>query len=509
MVVARSIHRLAVVVVTDMDMWAFLQHLFRRGPDSPVGRPLLPAAELSYEMARVTRPLDGWLTAAASASAATSRDLTRLQQRARDLAENDPYCARAITEWTAAIVGDGITVAARTDDASANARARDAWSIWSAECDLEGAGRPWLALQRLAVATMIRDGEVLVRRVVDSSPIRGHVPLRLAVLECDRLSRYASPVSGSGGQVIDGVEYDARGRRVAYHILAYHPGGSDPGAPSPARATERVPAGEIIHLFDTARPGAVRGVPWAAPVGVRHRLLADYEEAELTRKRTESLVVGIARSSAPGASQLLGPTVSRSEVQSDGTTVSRQVADLEPGMIVSATETEGIEWLQPTSIGGYDANIRQDLRAIAAGWRLPYELLTGDMSSVNFSSARFGLQGFRRLTRQIQEQVVIPILCARVWQWWVDLAELSGVLPRRSAGWPARWSPPLLEEVDRLRDAQAAAAEIRSGLATLGQSLERRGLDLDEQIGEMAAERSALAAAGVELDSISAPVSAE
>jgi len=119
------------------------------------------------------------------------------------------------------------------------------------------------------------------------------------------------------------------------------------------------------------------------------------------------------------------------------------------------------------------------------------------------------LQGFRRLTRQIQEQVVIPILCARVWQWWVDLAELSGVLPRRSAGWPARWSPPLLEEVDRLRDAQAAAAEIRSGLATLGQSLERRGLDLDEQIGEMAAERSALAAAGVELDSISAPVSAE
>ena len=55
--------------------------------------------------------------------------------------------------------------------------------------------------------------------------------------------------------------------------------------------------------------------------------------------------------------------------------------------------------------------MRVQLHAIAAALDLPYELLTGDLSQVNFSSARVGLIEFRRRVRQIQKQVIVPQLC--------------------------------------------------------------------------------------------------
>jgi hypothetical protein len=56
---------------------------------------------------------------------------------------------------------------------------------------------------------------------------------------------------------------------------------------------------------------------------------------------------------------------------------------------------------------------RAQLHIVAAGFRFRYELLTGDLSQVNYSSIRAGLVEFRRLTDAVQWQIVIPVLPQR------------------------------------------------------------------------------------------------
>ena len=52
--------------------------------------------------------------------------------------------------------------------------------------------------------------------------------------------------------------------------------------------------------------------------------------------------------------------------------------------------------------------MRLQLHAIAAGVGLTYELLTGDLSQVNYSSIRAGLIEFRRRMEALQWQLLRP-----------------------------------------------------------------------------------------------------
>jgi capsid protein len=58
--------------------------------------------------------------------------------------------------------------------------------------------------------------------------------------------------------------------------------------------------------------------------------------------------------------------------------------------------------------------MRVQLHAIAAGVGLTYELLTGDLSQVNYSSIRAGLLEFRRRMEALQWQLLVPGLCRPV-----------------------------------------------------------------------------------------------
>jgi hypothetical protein len=50
-----------------------------------------------------------------------------------------------------------------------------------------------------------------------------------------------------------------------------------------------------------------------------------------------------------------------------------------------------VRFATPGASGGYAEYMRVQLHAIAAGMGLTYELLTGDLSQVNYSSIRAGL----------------------------------------------------------------------------------------------------------------------
>ena len=106
-----------------------------------------------------------------------------------------------------------------------------------------------------------------------------------------------------------------------------------------------------------------------------------------------------------------------------------RIETFEPGMIEYLEPGRDVKFASPSASGGYAEYMRMQLHAIAAGVGLTYELLTGDLSQVNYSSIRAGLIEFRRRMEALQWQLLVPGLCQPVWRRFVLAAQAAGKLP--------------------------------------------------------------------------------
>ena len=129
---------------------------------------------------------------------------------------------------------------------------------------------------------------------------------------------------------------------------------------------------------------------------------------------------------------------------------------------------------------------------------LTYELLTGDLSQVNYSSIRAGLIEFRRRIEALQWQLLIPGLCQPVWRRFVAVGQATGALPPGLIG--AEWTAPRFEAVDPLKDVQADILAVRAGLMTLKEAIARQGYDPASVLTEIGLTNAELDRLGITLD---------
>ena len=178
---------------------------------------------MSYEGARTDRRASGWWTTDSSANAEIGPALARLRQRSRDLVRNNAYAARAIGELAGQSIGTGITAQARPagGDPELTKQINDAWRIFVDECDADGQ-LDLYGLQRLAARTVFESGEVLIRfrpRFYDDG---FHVPMQIQVMEPDYIDTALTQETKTG-RIVQGVEFDLLGRRIAYWLFPEHP----------------------------------------------------------------------------------------------------------------------------------------------------------------------------------------------------------------------------------------------------------------------------------------------
>jgi len=278
-----------------------------------------------------------------------------LRDRMRDLVRNNPHAAKAVAVLVNNIVGAGIMPRAATGDDTLDATVNELWEAWIGQCDADGQ-LDFHGLQTLVCREMIEAGEVLVRRRPRRASDGLAVPLQLQVLEADFLDAAKTGAAGSG-RIVQGIEFDALGRRRAYWLHDSHPGDAF-GALNTGRNRFRsrsVPAAEIAHVYEKSRTQA-RGVPWGSAVIRALRDLDDYEVAEIVRKKTEACVTAIVLG-ADEAEQGIAPTV----VDADG----NHVEQFEPGLIAYARGGKEIRFNQPAATGGYAEYKRASLHTIA------------------------------------------------------------------------------------------------------------------------------------------------
>ncbi|WP_019578283.1 phage portal protein [Curvibacter lanceolatus] len=410
---------------------------------------------------------DGWRPRRAGASADTDHraDAATLRVRARSLVKNTPYVARGLGSMVANVIGTGINPRSLGKDAK---RITALWQEWSKVADADGV-RNLGGLQAAAYRAMEQDGEVLVRlrarRPSDGLP----VPLQLQLLEIDWLD--SSKVGSHGANtIINGIEYDPLGKRVAYWLFDQHPG--EVLGPRLARTSSSpVPAERIIHLFNPERPGQGRGFTRLAPVISRVRDLQLYEDAEAQRKNLESRLSVI----ASGDVNSMGPLGPEDQRTPDQRSESGDLGTLSSGSIIQVPSGLNITTVQPNAVPGYVDYVKLQLHLIAAGMGITYEMLTGDVREVNFSSARVAILEYRRNAEQLQWLTLIPGLCEPIWRAFIDAAVLANIL--KHPDYSCDWATPKWDYVNPVQDVAAELDAIAGGLCTISESLRRRGME--------------------------------
>jgi lambda family phage portal protein len=298
----------------------------------------------------------------------------------------------------------------------------------------------------------------------------------------------------NGHYIRAGIEFDAIGRRVAYHLYRDHPG----DALHPAHSTEvvPVPARYVLHLFRPLRPGQLRGQPWLTQVLVKLYELDQYDDAELVRKKTAAMFAGFITKTAPD-----NPVMA--EEKEDGDASGTALTGLEPGTLQVLLPGEDVRFSAPADVGAsYETFMRVQLRSIAAGMGITYEQLTGDLTGVNYSSIRAGLLEFRRRCEQFQHQVLVYQMCRPIWQRWVTDAILSGALEiPEPAKLVAKWVPPGFAWVDPLKDIKAQIMAVRAGFKSRSEVVSEQGYDAEVIDREIANDNARADSLGLEYES--------
>ena len=473
-----------------------------------------PSARRAYEGASRGRRFQGWTPTNTTANTELFQSLEMLRARSRDMVRNDPHAARMIEVLAGNLVGAaGLTVRASSGRAQLDERAMALWKQWVRRCDVGGV-IGLSAVFKVAARELFEAGEVLIRRhIVTSAKAaeqRLNVPMRLEVIEADQLDFWKNQLSDGNGRIIHGVEMDGDGLVVAYWILPEHPGGGNGligQAFTSLRPSIRVPASEVIHLFQRLRAGQVRGVPTLAPVMTKLRDLGDYDQAERLRKKLEACVMAFITPSdemlAAGADQAEAAQMSPVQdsqigaraVNADGAILE----DMQPGMVVTLRNGKSVSFHTPQVASGTVEYESAQLRDVAVGSGLTYEMLTGDLRSVNYSSYRAGLIEFRRMIESLQWELFVPVCCERVWDWWTEIANLAGRL--QTADIAGEWSTARWMSVDPYKDAVALQMNVRNGFIPLPEAIAEGGFHPETAMAQVAKFNELLDRLGIVLDS--------
>lgn len=414
-------------------------------------------AMMHYKAGSITRRSGSIRPVSGDADAVATFARRQIMLAARDVVRNNAVAERAVQVLVNNIVGTGIEPKLISDHDGLRA----GWPAVMQMLDstvIDADGRSTLAgIQRMAVRAMVVDGEALV---LFPDPLTKGQSFQVRVLEADYLDdRVQSRWAETGNDIYDGIEYGPDGRVVAYHIYDEHPGSAVWHQDWKGMTSSRVDASRLVHLYRSDRPGQRRGVSWFAPVLDDLVALADNDEAQLMRQKIAACFAAFWRTDKdPGASGV--PT------------------KLAPGLIQQIGSDDEVSFANPPDVTGYDDFARIHLRRVSGGLGITYEALTGDLTSVNFSSGRLGRIEMGQNVEAWQWTLVIPVLCNAIARellrsWLREDPRAGLALKAATIG----WTPPPPVIADPKTETQVAVQKIEAGLSSRPAEIRKLGYD--------------------------------
>jgi lambda family phage portal protein len=469
------------------------------------------AAAQGYAGGELNRQTTGWRPANRTADREIAERWWLLTARGRWLGRNNPWCIGARGTIVDNIIGEGIQTRACVRDAAGvllrpfNRQADDHYARWMDGADSTGR-QHWHQLTRTNFHQVIEAGEGLLLECADPDPNR-LVPICFEALEPDRIDCTRDRPSGDGvNEIRRGIEFDARGRRVAYYLYNNDPHGGYYGHPI---FSTRVPAWRVIHVFAAQRPSQTRGVTWFAPIVKALWDSYEYMQHEISAAKVASFFVYMwKREQAEQRGFGFGDENGEAFPSDAG---GNGEVPLGPGIGLEGGPNDSFEVVQSNRPNGNAVPwLRFMLQMMGAGLRLSFQRFTGDFSQTTFSSARAADLQDRKGFGPVQQ-----------WHaWYVDLEVrrrvtrqliAAGELPVPAGGAvrfdraPHRWlackaRPPGWGYIDPQKQVEASKAAIGAGLSTWERELANIGLDRDDVFETLAQEIDMAAELGLPLE---------
>lgn len=427
----------------------------------------------AYEGATKGRRGDRWKKVGGGMSADSQLlpALEILRERSHHMVANNEWATKAQSVVCSHTVGPGILPRL----SSANGRPIPAQrkrritaairkAITSTEIDITG-DKTLFGLQEMAMAGVFESGEVLVRRRWRAN---AECPLQLQVLEPDYLDSTRDTYTLKSGEniVLNGIEYDPDGRKVAYWLLPFHSKDISRAAIGMNQSV-RVDASEILHLGACLhRPGASRYAPWLTPCLLTLGDFDDFEDAVLIRQKIANAWAGFIHGDGDEPDPNLVDNID-----------SEDLEKIESGMIEYLPPGKEITFPTPPSAPDHEPYARSQRLRIAAAIGITYESLSGDLRGTNYSSGRIGRLEMDRNVGRWQQRIMIDQFLSKVAEWLLAALDLKGHDTKNVA---VGWTPPPRIIVDPAKEVPALIKRIRAGLTTMPEALRELGRDPTE-----------------------------
>ncbi|MGE0724258.1 MAG: phage portal protein [Alphaproteobacteria bacterium] len=467
-------------------------------------RVYVAAPEPAFDAAGTGRRLRNWVATGGSINSILSGALDDLRARSRDTGRKVPWVANAIETVSANIVGTGIVPSFMAPDPTWRALIQQAWDDWTDEADFDGV-TDFYGLQRIVSRGVVESGETLARLHED---VEGDllVPFQVQLLEPDHMPVSETKPIGfvaGGGFVMNGVQFDAKGKRSGYWLWPNHPG--EFTLRTDRTILELHAARDLLHVYRVDRAGQVRGYPWVAAALLRIRDMGEYEDAELVRKKFAAMFSAFLITSAEAPDDILA---ANTLLDASGKVV-RSEAVLEPGTTQVLQPGEDLRFSEPADVGpNYEPYMRVNLRAEAAAFGLTPEQYTGDLSGVSFSGIRAGLNEAQRRFEPWQHQIVAHQFSRPIKDRFIRAAIMNGVVPvpeGYAENWRpwhrVAWMPQGWRYVNPLQEEAAEQMQLRSGRISRRKSVAKNGYSIEQLDQEIADDNRRADGLGLVFDS--------
>ncbi|MCG2614889.1 phage portal protein [Terrimonas sp. NA20] len=451
---------------------------------------LMQAQVRRYEGASTGRRSSSWSSQSSSSVNKTiAKDHTRLVQRSRELYENNAYAKKAPYVIANNVVGSGIlpTINVFGDYKDGEYRENPkkaklektlsvAWNEWADSVDADYNGdNNFYGLQHLAVRTLKISGEVLAVKMSVSQTVN-KFGFQVLLLEGDYLdsTKDSFKTEKNGSYVYRGIKYDKRNKKIGYFIYDRHP--NEVGAKS-----ELYDAKDVIHLYDVERTGQNRGVPATASTMTTQRDFSDYMDAELLKQK---------------AAACFSAVVQKADSVEDDEDPKDELEHLEPGAFHYLNAGETIHFPSLPQNPGLTDFTKVQLRSIAAGYLMPYENLSGDLSNVTFISGRLGQIDFKKQVEYWQHTLFIPKFCDRVFEWFKQHS-IVAISFDANVNVKASWTAPRWVMMDPAKEINAMREEVRAGFSTWSEKVRENGYDPAAVLEQMKKDQADFISAGL------------
>jgi lambda family phage portal protein len=420
--------------------------------------------------------------------------------RARKADLDNPMARTGVTAFVSEAIGTGIRPHSKHTNADKRRLLEKEFALWvpqaSAVRRIGPGGVPdslqdLYLLESLVCRNTVVAGEAFARLrprlKSDLSPAGLRVPLQVELIEPEQLAwwRTTGDVGSPKNLIRGGIEFDQVHQRVAYHFYREHPGDSAIW-PNGYEIT-RVPAQSILHVMEFLQGAQIRGITTLAPIIVALADLDDFDDSERFRQKLGSYLFGWKKTLNPDGDPL--NVASTTTAGTDQAPQGAAYVESQPGQVTLFDTNQNEDfgfYSHPGVANTYEAFLRVQRQTISAAMRISYDMLTGDMNQVNYSSARIRLIALRRVWEQYQQQVMVQQFCRPLWRAWLDAAALAGVInatdyeknPEEYLN--VEWSGQPWEWVDPKTDVESVRMEIESALASREEHVAKRGKSVEE-----------------------------